>query len=139
DELESLIQRHFGAYQLLGQKLAFHSAIWSLTAAGSDAASAPDGASSGAVHGPVVGSEDDSLESVSHSVVDRVGFDQIKADRHQIPDSINQPAMYFIALCAEAAENLPPSDHQLWLCDDFDESVYQHYHGEIGRNIAAGG
>ena len=30
DELETLIGRYFPAYQLLGQKLMFHSAIWSL-------------------------------------------------------------------------------------------------------------
>ena len=30
DELEALIGRHFPAYRLLGQKLMFHSAIWSL-------------------------------------------------------------------------------------------------------------
>ena len=30
DELESLIRRHFPAYRLLGQKLMFHSAVWSL-------------------------------------------------------------------------------------------------------------
>lgn len=30
DELESLLARHFPAYRLLGQKLLFHSAIWSL-------------------------------------------------------------------------------------------------------------
>jgi len=29
-ELEDLIKRHFGAWRLLGQKLMFHSAIWSL-------------------------------------------------------------------------------------------------------------
>lgn len=30
NELESLVQRHFPAYRLLGQKLMFHSAVWSL-------------------------------------------------------------------------------------------------------------
>ena len=30
DELEALIGRHFAAYRILGQKLMFHSAIWSL-------------------------------------------------------------------------------------------------------------
>ena len=30
DELEELIRRHFPAYRLLGQKLMFHSAIWSI-------------------------------------------------------------------------------------------------------------
>ena len=32
DELEALLQRHFPAYRLWGQKLLFHSAIWSLEA-----------------------------------------------------------------------------------------------------------
>lgn len=118
DELESLIQRHFGAWQLLGQKLAFHSAIWSLAATDDNANSTPDGGADSAV---------------------RVNLDQIKDDQHRLLTSINQPAMYFIALCAESADSLPACDHQLWLFDDFEESVYQHYHGEISRNIAAGG
>jgi hypothetical protein len=47
--------------------------------------------------------------------------------------------MYFIALCAAEQANLPDVDGQMWLFDDREESVYQHYHGEIKRNMAAGG
>ena len=35
--------------------------------------------------------------------------------------------------------NLPDVDGSLWLFDDKEESVYQHYHSEIKRHIAAGG
>lgn len=102
-ELEELIGRHFPACHLLGQKLAFHSMIWSL-----------DG-------------------------VDHVALDQWVDGQHHQCKSVEQPAMYFIALCANEAGSLPTSKGQMWLFDDQDESVYQHYQGEIGRNIAAGG
>jgi len=103
DELEALIGRHFPACRLLGQKLMFHSAIWSL----------------------------DKLDSVS--------LDQLSAGERQAPDSITQAPMYFIALCAAEPADLPDVDGRLWLFDDHEESVYQHYHGEIRRHIAAGG
>lgn len=110
-ELESLISRHFKASHLLGQKLAFHSAIWS-------------------VH---------DLDNSADSAVSKVALDQISDAQTRSLNSINQPAMYFIALCADAMQSLPVSDKQLWLFDDFEESVYRHYHGEIGKNMAAGG
>ncbi len=135
DELESLIQRHFGAYQLLGQKLAFHSAIWSLDAT----ASVVDDAADSAMESVPDSAVESGVDSSADSVVNRVSLDQIKNDQHSTPTSINQPAMYFIALCAESAEYLPPASNQLWLFDDFEESVYRHYYGEIGRNMAAGG
>jgi SAM-dependent methyltransferase len=52
---------------------------------------------------------------------------------------VPQPAMYFIALCAERERHLPELEADLWLFDDPDESVYTHYQGEIRRNMAAGG
>ena len=103
DELEALIKRHFPAHRLLGQKLMFHSAIWSM-----------DG-------------------------VNRVVLDQVSAGIKNSPDRITQPPMYFIALCAGEEAILPDVDGGLWLFDDREESVYQHYHGEIKRHIAAGG
>lgn len=103
EELEALIGRHFPASHLLGQKLMFHSAIWSL-----------DG-------------------------IDRVGIDQICRDELTTPMSFTQPPMYYIALCAAELANLPNVNGQLWLFDDREESVYQHYRGEIKRNMAAGG
>jgi len=102
-ELEELIGRHFPVYRLLGQKLMFHSAIWSL-----------DG-------------------------FDRVALDQLSADILNSPDSITQAPMYYIALCAGDEASLPDVDERLWLFDDHGESVYQHYHSEIKRHIAAGG
>ena len=103
NELEALIQRHFPAHRLLGQKLMFHSAIWSM-----------DG-------------------------FNQVGLDQVSADEINTPAGFTQPPMYFIALCAADQTKLPDVDEQLWLFDDREESVYQHYHGEIKRNMAAGG
>jgi SAM-dependent methyltransferase len=103
DELEALISRYFGAWCLLGQKLMFHSAIWSL-----------DG-------------------------VAKVSLDQVSEENLTLPSSMTQPPMYYIALCAAHEASLPASKGQLWLFDDQEESVYQHYHGEIKRNMAAGG
>jgi SAM-dependent methyltransferase len=103
DELEALIGRHFPACRLLGQKLMFHSAIWSL----------------------------DNVKTVS--------LDQLAAGERHAPAGITQAPMYFIALCAAEPADLPDVDGRLWLFDDHEESVYQHYHHEIRRHIAAGG
>jgi hypothetical protein len=103
DELEALISRHFPACHLLGQKLAFHSMIWSLGG------------------------------------VSQVEMDQWMDGQHSHSDNIERPAMYFIALCTSDAQWLPVSNDKMWLFDDQEESVYQHYQGEIAHNIAAGG
>ena len=103
EELEALIKRHFPASELLGQKLMFHSAVWSM-----------DG-------------------------VDHVKLDQIIADKIESPERITLRPLYYIALCAAERNNLPVMNRQLSLFDDPRESVYQHYHGEIKRNMAAGG
>jgi SAM-dependent methyltransferase len=103
EELEVLIKQHFPASRLLGQKLMFHSVIWS-------------------------------MDGINH-----LGLDQISAGNPVSPKSITQPPMYFIALCASDDTHLPDTDGKLWLFDDRDESVYRHYHGEIKRNMAAGG
>jgi len=103
DELETLIGRHFPAVHLLGQKLMFHSAIWS-------------------------------MEGFDH-----VSLDQVSADKIETPKCFTQAPMYFIALCAARQDDLPDLDGNVWLFDDLQESVYQHYYGEIRRNMAAGG
>jgi len=102
-ELETLLKAHFPAYRLWGQKLLFHSALWSL-----------DGA-------PGVRC----LEEDDGNV--RAG----EAPSHQ--------PVYFIAVCAADDSALPDVGHGLSLFDDADESVYQHYHHEIRKNMAAGG
>lgn len=103
DEFEELLGRHFPAFRLYGQKLLFHSAIWS-------------------------------LESVN-----RVSLQQADQDMPQGRTAMGRDAMYFIALCAADEASLPGPDADLWLFDDPEESVYAHYHGEIRRNMAAGG
>jgi len=103
EELETLINQHFPACRLLGQKLMFHSAIWSIDGIG------------------------------------QVALDQLSDKGVQSPTKITHAPMYYIALCAAEQAFLPEADGKLWLFDDADESVYQHYHGEIKRNMAAGG
>ena len=102
-ELEDMIGRSFPAFRLLGQKLMFHSAIWSL------------------------------------GDVSQVSLDQVSANTVRRAEQITQAPMYFIALCAAEQAILPEADGHLWLFDDDEESVYQHYHEEVRRHIAAGG
>ena len=102
EELQELIDRHFPVHQLLGQKLLFHSAIWSM-----------DG-------------------------VDQTSFDQVSGEALKTASEVGQAPMYYIALCAVEHKHLPETKGNLWLFDDDEESVYQHYHGEIRRNMAAG-
>ncbi len=102
EELESLVSEYFPAYRLYGQKLMFHSVIWSM---------------------------DD---------VEKVAMQRMADGKPQDHDSVVPQAMYYIAVCASNKEALPVSHQQLWLFDDAEESVYQHYLGEIRRNMAAG-
>ena len=46
--------------------------------------------------------------------------------------------MYYIAICAADEASLPDLGQGLWLFDDAEESVYQHYHHEIRKNMSAG-
>ncbi|MCP4045248.1 MAG: hypothetical protein GY732_04575 [Gammaproteobacteria bacterium] len=71
--------------------------------------------------------------------IDQVRIDQVSAEKVNSPMHITQPPMYFIALCAADAASLPDLERQLWLFDDFEESVYQHYNDEIRHHMAAGG
>ena len=68
-----------------------------------------------------------------------VRMDQFDAGAVQRRRTYPPAAMYYLALCAESDDHLPVADADLWLFDDADESVYAHYHGEIRRNMAAGG
>lgn len=45
--------------------------------------------------------------------------------------------VYLLALCSGRPEDLPPVDQALYLFDDEQESVYQHYNHEIRHNLAA--
>jgi len=103
EEFLDLIGRHFPAHHLLGQKLMFHSVVWS-------------------------------MQRVAGVKLDQLGEGLVSS-----PPGISHAPMYFIALCAVDEACLPAVEGQLWLFDDLDESVYQHYRGEIKRNMAAGG
>jgi len=103
DEFVTLIDKYFPASHLLGQKLMFHSAIWSM-----------DG-------------------------IKETTLDQFADNAVSNPSGITQAPVYYIAICAAEQQYLPEIDGKLWLFDDAGESVYQHYHGEIKRNMSAGG
>jgi SAM-dependent methyltransferase len=114
DELEALLGRHFPACRLWGQKLGFHSAIWSL----------------------------DGKPGVRFEQEDGEGMRQAPAPRHELalrhnPAPPHDP-VYFIALCAASEADLPEPGAGLSLFDDAGETVYAHYHHEIRKNMAAG-
>ncbi|HET6566138.1 MAG TPA: hypothetical protein VFG52_12055, partial [Xanthomonadales bacterium] len=46
--------------------------------------------------------------------------------------------VYLLAICGNSIEYLPVTDQGLFLFDDEQESVYQHYNHEIRHNLAAG-
>ena len=48
-------------------------------------------------------------------------------------------AVYLLALCAASGEQLPEANAALSLFDDVSQSVYEHYHHEIRKNMQAGG
>ena len=102
DELDELLAEQFPVRKLLGQKLLFHSAIWSLNS------------------GSGIRVHQSNDEGVS-----------VRTDP-------GHDAMYFIAICAAEESGLPSLDAGLWLFDDAQESVYEHYHHEIRKNMAAG-
>jgi SAM-dependent methyltransferase len=103
DEFEQLLAGHFPHYSMLGQRLLFHSAVWS-------------------------------LEANDRALLQQADGEGLASGPGALP-----PPMYFLALCARQAEHLPALEAGLCLFDDAQQSVYQHYQGEIRRNMAAGG
>ncbi len=68
-----------------------------------------------------------------------VAFHQSKNGRISTLDNPGHEAMYYIAICAANEACLPEKGRGLWLFDDAQESVYEHYHHEIRKNMSAGG
>ncbi len=109
DEFRELLGTQFPALRMLGQKLMFHSAIFPLEPGEGDAASG--------------------------------GF-HIQTDDGNGPEKRATPVqapMYLLAFCAGSDDLLPSGQDGLWLFDDAQESVYQHYQHEIRKNMQAGG
>ncbi len=67
-----------------------------------------------------------------------VAFQQSKNDRISSLASPGHDPMYYIAICAANKASLPELGQGLWLFDDAEESVYEHYHHEIRKNMSAG-
>jgi len=103
DELLELLSATFPHYRLLGQRLLFHSAIWSLGGG------------------------------------ERVALQHLGERGLQAGNRIPHNPVYFIAVCAGSEDCLPTMERDLWLFDDGSQSVYEHYLGEIRKNMAAGG
>ena len=53
-------------------------------------------------------------------------------------ESPGNDAMYYIVMCAANEACLPEPGRGLWLFDDAQESVYEHYRHEIRKNMSAG-
>lgn len=71
--------------------------------------------------------------------IQSVTLQQLSPEGLDSAPRIRQAPMYFVAACAETEADLPPLRGGLWLFDDDAASVYEHYTGEIRRNMAAGG
>ena len=109
-EFRDLLGERFAAVRLFGQKLMFHSAIW-----------------------PVE-------DQAGSAAGDRLSA-RLQTDKGDGPREISRPvhkAMYLLAFCASSEDALPPFENAVWLFDDEQESVYQHYEHEIRKNMAAG-
>ena len=110
-EFRALLERHFPALRLFGQKLLFQSGIWSLEG-GASGGEAPLAVAAG-----------------------------LDCFRNNAPQAVSRPVhppMYLLALCAADESALPALDSGIWLFDDEQESVYQHYQHEIRKNMSAG-
>ncbi len=68
----------------------------------------------------------------------RLAFHQSQSGRISVTKTPGHKAMYYIAICAADKDCLPALERDLWLFDDAEESVYEHYHHEIRKNMAAG-
>ncbi|WP_191621355.1 class I SAM-dependent methyltransferase [Marinihelvus fidelis] len=66
-------------------------------------------------------------------------FQRWDGERVDTLDSVGREPVYYLAVAAAADADLPDLGAGLWLFDDAEESVYDHYIGEIRRNMAAGG
>jgi SAM-dependent methyltransferase len=110
DELLGLLRPRFAAIELYGQRLGFHSLLWSLAGDGSDAAAAGPG-------GPA----------------QWLRMDAGSGDLGHGPD----PApVYYVAVCAASAGALPALPG-LSVFADQQASIYSHYNAEIARLIRA--
>jgi len=74
----------------------------------------------------------------SEELASQVAFHQSKDGRISASQNPGHDAMYYIAMCAANEASLPQPGCGLWLFDDAEESVYEHYHHEIRKNMAAG-
>lgn len=111
DEFKALLNSQFPVCRMFGQKLLFHSAIW-----------------------PLEGTEE-SAEASGLAV-------RLQSHADKGPLELARPsqqAMYLLAVCGESERALPRLEPALWLFDDEQESVYQHYQHEIRKNMQAGG
>ncbi len=112
-EFEDLLATEFPAVRLMGQKLAFHSVVWPLQKGGETGT-----ASSGIQPANLFHRQSEGRTSLS-----------------KIPSGA---AVYLIAACAAETRWLPSLGDKVWWFDDEAESVYRHYHHEIGKNMSAG-
>ena len=112
-EFEDLLVAEFPAVRLMGQKLAFHSVVWPLQT------------------GAETGTVDSGKAPVSI-------FHRQSDGRTSLSKNPSGDAVYLIAACAAEARWLPSLSDKVWWFDDEAESVYRHYHHEIGKNMSAG-
>jgi len=66
-------------------------------------------------------------------------FQRWDGERLRDHDQVDREPVYYLVFAAADDADLPDPGAALWLFDDQDETVYDHYIGEIRRNMAAGG
>ena len=67
-----------------------------------------------------------------------VSFQQEKGGQVRSTRQPHHDPVYFMALCAADAADLPDTGPGISLFDDVAESVYEHYYQEIRKHVAAG-
>jgi len=136
-EFESLLATEFPAVRLMGQKLAFHSVVWPLQTEAETGA--VDSRSRSALARDWIGLQTGAETETAESGQPPASlFHRQSAGRTSLSETPSGDAVYLIAACAAETGWLPTLSEKVWWFDDAAESVYRHYHHEIGKNMSAG-
>ena len=136
-EFEDLLATEFPAVHLMGQKLAFHSVVWPLQT--SAETGTVDSLRRSALARDWLGRQTGAETGAADSGKQPVSLFHRQSDgRTTLSNTPSGDAVYLIAACAAEARWLPSISEKVWWFDDEAESVYRHYHHEIGKNMSAG-
>lgn len=109
-EFEALLESEFPVCRFFGQKLLFHSAIWPMSEGGKE-------------------TPETRMKAHLQTYTEKGAVENTRPVHE---------AMYLLAVCARDKQAIPELARAIWLFDDQQESVYQHYQHEIRKNMQAG-